>query len=67
MEAQPSQNWNDLIDRHVEIRKNGRVVRTGRVEAVTHAADALWLEGHGSDLRSIFEKAEGYSAIPFCD
>ena len=55
-------DWRDLVGRYVEIRKDGKVVRTGYVNDVTHAANALWLEHHGGYLRQLFEKAEGYSA-----
>jgi hypothetical protein len=53
--------WKDLQGRQVLIRKDGTPVRAGRVEEVTPAADVLWMEHHGGNLRQLFEKAEGYS------
>ena len=54
-------NWKDLTGQHVQIRKDGKPVRKGRVDEVTRAADALWLEWHSGYLRQLYEKAEGYS------
>ncbi|MDR6507615.1 hypothetical protein J2805_003322 [Arthrobacter oryzae] len=34
-------DWNELVGLEVHVLKNGRVIRTGYVEAVTMAADAL--------------------------
>ena len=57
-------DWNELTGLDVEIKKDGRSIRTGHVGAVTRGADALWLESHGAQLRTLFEKAEGYTAWP---
>lgn len=53
-------DWSDLQGVAVLIKKNGRRVRSGHVEAVTPAADVLWLEGHGVEPRTLFHKDEGY-------
>jgi hypothetical protein len=53
--------WKDLIGQQVQICKNNTTVRIGYVEAVTHAADALWLQGHGVDSRTLYAKADGFS------
>lgn len=63
MDTHTPTNWNELIGRQVQIHKDGTLVRTGYVEDVTFAADALWLEGHGTDLRTLYAKADGYSAV----
>lgn len=57
-------NWDDLVGLHVRIQKGGRTVRTGQVEAVTATADALWISAQGLDSRALYEKAEGYTAVP---
>lgn len=67
MDTLCSEDWNLLAGRQVQIRKDGRIVRTGRVDTVTKAANALWLESHGAHLRTLFEKAEGYTAWPVAD
>ncbi|NKX52502.1 hypothetical protein HER39_18380 [Arthrobacter deserti] len=67
MDTLCSEDWNLLAGRQVQIRKDGRIVRTGRVDTVTKAANALWLESHGAHLRTLFEKAEGYAAWPVAD
>jgi hypothetical protein len=59
-----SGDWNKLTGLEVEIKKDGRSIRTGHVCAVTRGADALWMESHGAQLRALFEKAEGYTAWP---
>ncbi|WP_336715251.1 hypothetical protein [Arthrobacter sp. USHLN218] len=59
-------DWQEILDQWVQIRKDGRVVRTGYVDAVTDRADILWLRGHGAQQRQLFEKTEGYlvEALP---
>lgn len=60
-------DWNELPGLEVEIKKDGRSIRTGYVGAVTRGADALWLENHGAQMRTLFEKAEGYTAWPLSE
>lgn len=57
-------DWLDLVGRKIEIQWNGSAVRTGMVEAVTVSSDALWLQADGVDMRTLYEKAQGYSAVP---
>lgn len=57
-------NWQELLGRNVQIRKDGKLVRTGYVEAVTRLADVLWVESHGIHPRQLFDKAEGYTVEP---
>ena len=54
-------DWIKLIGQRVEVWKEGKLVRTGRVDDVVHAADALWLAGHGVERRALYQEAEGYS------
>ena len=56
--------WNDLVGRQVEVQQHGRTIRTGRVEAMTAAADALWVAAHGVEPRALYEKAQGYTFLP---
>lgn len=67
MDTLCSEDWNLLAGRQVQIRQDGRIIRTGRVDTVTRAANALWLESHGAHLRTLFEKAEGYTAWPLAE
>jgi hypothetical protein len=56
------ENWRELVGQHVQVKKDGQLIRTGYVSDVTYAANAMWLEHHGGHLRHLFEKVEGYSA-----
>lgn len=58
---QADSNWKDLIGQQVQICQNNITVRIGYVETVTHANDALWLQGRGVDPRTLYTKAEGFS------
>jgi hypothetical protein len=67
MDAHPDFDWNHLVGRRVQLHRNGRFVRAGYVEDVTHAADALWLQGHGAEPRALYLKADGITATAVCD
>ncbi|NKX56667.1 hypothetical protein [Arthrobacter mobilis] len=56
--------WNDLAGLQVQIQKDGRTIRTGQVETVTAAADALWIAAHGIEPRALYEKAQGHTVLP---
>jgi hypothetical protein len=60
MNGQPDMGWNDLLGQQVQIHKHGRFIRSGYVEDVTYAGDALWLQGHGADPRMLYLKADGF-------
>lgn len=55
--------WNDLVGRQVQILQDGRTIRTGYVEEVTEAADALWIAADGIDRRALYEKAQGHTVL----
>jgi hypothetical protein len=56
----PLENWDLVPGTMVEVHKDGKVLRTGRIDAVTLDADIVWLANNGSHPRSLFEKSEGY-------
>jgi hypothetical protein len=56
--------WNDLVGQQMQVQHHGRTIRTGYVEEVTEAADALWIETHGIDGRALYEKAQGHTVLP---
>lgn len=64
MTESPFESWDLLPGTPVEIRRSGRTVQTGRIDAVTVNADVLWLAANGSHPRRLFEKAEGYEVWP---
>jgi hypothetical protein len=56
-------DWKDLAGRQIKVQKEGRTVRTGNVQDVAVTADALWLEAYGVEPRTLYEKAQGYTAL----
>ncbi|MGM0928292.1 MAG: hypothetical protein ACQEXN_01095 [Actinomycetota bacterium] len=60
MPATPLENWDLVPGTLVEVHQDGKMLRTGRIDAVTLDADIVWLASNGSHPRSLFEKSEGY-------
>ena len=60
-------NWEELVGRQVHVRKDGRIIRTGYVDAVTYAADAVWIQAYGAEPRALYEKARGHAVLPASD
>ncbi|MEV7649650.1 hypothetical protein [Arthrobacter sp. NPDC089319] len=56
----PLENWDLVPGTLVEVHKDGMMLRTGRIDAVTLDADIVWLADNGSHPRGLFEKSEGY-------
>ncbi|BCW35837.1 hypothetical protein StoSoilA2_18930 [Arthrobacter sp. StoSoilA2] len=56
------EDWTCLAGRIICIRRNGRPVRIGLVEAVTPAGDMLWLRRGWVEPRALFQKECGYTA-----
>ncbi|WP_461175156.1 hypothetical protein M1D93_20735 (plasmid) [Arthrobacter sp. Z1-9] len=54
--------WNKLINTRVEIRQNGRVIRTGIVEEAMPDSSALWIAADSHGPRQMFEMAQGHQA-----
>jgi hypothetical protein len=52
--------WNLLINTRVEIRHNGRVIRTGTVEHAMPDSSARWIAADGNGPRQMFEMAQGH-------
>ncbi|WP_427118259.1 hypothetical protein [Pseudarthrobacter scleromae] len=53
-------NWQTLAGRTVELRYEGRLMRTAEVEEVSADSSLLWLRPHGNDHRQIIGQWEGY-------
>ncbi len=53
-------DWLPLTGETVQIRINGRAVRTGLVDAVTTDNQILWLASDGVHQRRMISKADGY-------
>lgn len=60
-------DWTDLLGREVRIQKYGRTIRQGKVDAVGATADTLWVAASGVEPRSLYEKAQGYTAVLVSD
>lgn len=52
--------WSLLINALVEIRHNGKAIRTGFVEDARPDSSALWLTADAANPRQMFEAAEGH-------
>ena len=55
-------DWTGLVGQVVCIRRNGRLIRVGQVEAVTPSGDVLWLQQEGVEPRALFQKVDSYTA-----
>ncbi|MDI3239948.1 hypothetical protein QK292_00005 [Arthrobacter sp. AL08] len=55
-------DWAHLIGATVEIRRQGKTVRTGRVDHATKDSNILWLAQDGNNPRKMIDKAQGYEA-----
>lgn len=59
-----SLDWSDLLGLRVHVKKGDQIVRTGYVDAVSASADILWIGQEGAEHRSLYEKYEGFTAVP---
>lgn len=53
-------NWCHLASVAVEIHRNGKLIKTGLVDAATADSTKLWLSQDGLEGRSIIHKLDGY-------
>lgn len=49
----------------VEIRRDGQIVRVGRIDALLPGSGILWLRQDGNEGRRIYDPADGYEVRPF--
>jgi hypothetical protein len=56
--------WHDLLGCQVQVQQDGHTVWTGHVEAVSMAADALWIAANGVKPGALYEKAQGQPNLP---
>lgn len=60
MELHPQSDWQRAQGQYVEIRRLGKTIRVGIVEAVMPDNSVLWISAAGVYSRTMFEKAEGH-------
>jgi hypothetical protein len=53
-------DWTQLVNAPVEVRRYGQIVRTGIVDNVMPDSSALWIAAEGIQPRQLFEAALGY-------
>lgn len=53
-------NWRPLLGKVVQIRKNGKIVRSGVVDAITDDGLILWIAGEGACTRQMAHQHDGY-------
>lgn len=57
-------DWQHLRGSWVELRADGRLVRTGEVEDVAADSSVLWLRYNGAHGRQMIAAGDGYDIIP---
>lgn len=60
MQKYPFKEWNRLIGAPVEIRRNGRTVRSGTVDDAMPDSTLLWIAADACHERTLFAAAENY-------
>ena len=59
--------WSSLIGQTVELHRDGRLVRRGKVDAVTADSSIMWLQPDAPHGRQLITHADGYHVcIPEC-
>jgi hypothetical protein len=53
-------DWTQLVNAPVEVRRYGQTVRTGVVDNVMPDSSALWIAAEGIHPRQLFEAALAY-------
>lgn len=66
MELHLQHEWWPVLGHHVQIRHNGKAVRSGRVDAVTKDDQILWVQLEGAHHRELFERSEGFEVWSEC-
>ncbi|NWL10306.1 hypothetical protein DM793_03175 [Paenarthrobacter nitroguajacolicus] len=69
MDLHLQQDWQRVLGQHVEVRRQGKTIRTGTVEAVMPDSSILWVSAAGAYNRELVERVDGieiYAHYP-CD
>ena len=53
-------DWQRALGQHVEIWRDGRFFRSGKVDAVMPDSSLLWLAAEGAVARQIISQDDGY-------
>ncbi|MFF1381954.1 hypothetical protein ACFVWT_00155 [Arthrobacter sp. NPDC058288] len=61
---EPTSTWQELIGSRVELRLDGRLVRTGEVEDATQDSSVMWLRFDGNHGRQLVSRTDGYEVLP---
>lgn len=62
--SESGEDWRQLVGRMVELRRDGQLVRTAEVEAVTPDSAILWLRFDGNHGRQLVTRTDGYEVHP---
>lgn len=57
-------DWSGLAGQTVQVKYQGKTIRTGRVEIVSGDVGTLWLERTGVLERKLHSRAEGFGIVP---
>jgi hypothetical protein len=59
MDLHPQPEWQRTLGQYVEIRLNGKTIRSGTVEAVMPDDSILWLSADGPNTREMIQRIDG--------
>ncbi|MFJ6376118.1 hypothetical protein ACIQH9_10385 [Pseudarthrobacter oxydans] len=58
-----SEDWNQLVGRTIELRRDGRLIRAGEVEDAANDSSVMWLRFDGNHGRQLIAKSDNYEVI----
>lgn len=58
-----SEDWNRVVGRIVELRRDGRLIRAGEVEVAAKDSSVMWLRFDGNHGRQLIAKSDNYEVI----
>lgn len=59
MDLHPQPDWQRAVGQYAEIRRYGKTIRTGIVEAVMPDNSILWISAAGAYLREMIQRGDG--------
>jgi hypothetical protein len=60
--AELRSDWSTLVGARIQLRRHGKYIRSGVIDAAMPDSSVLWLAADGADARQMFEAELGYQA-----